>query len=235
MPESVGVFDLAPRPSEIVAERLRHDCPYNARQRPRDLLGALRAELDELEVAVDHGAGWEIEEELGDVAFALASLAAALGEEHALSLQRADRKAAEKMISRHPYVFDGERDPGPKAATEAWEAHKAEEAKRRVAARRAIIAAGTMTLPQGALQIGTAQRAAAVICNAVAPRRTRVPILWAREAIDGRAAVVCMIPGTNTLAVVAVGGPRTEPERVRATVLDHFAADLRLSMREVSR
>ncbi len=106
-------------------------CPWNAKQTPRHLLQALKAEVTELEAAVDSGAIWQIDEELGDVLFNLVALVETYREKQLTDLDLIDQYISRKMRTRHPYVFDRMPDPGPEAAVDLWEKSKLKEAELR--------------------------------------------------------------------------------------------------------
>ncbi|MEU4477786.1 MazG nucleotide pyrophosphohydrolase domain-containing protein [Micromonospora sp. NPDC023966] len=124
--------------TEAVVAALRESCPFNRRQRPRDLVAALEAEVRELAAAIDEGSLRDIRSELGDVLFTVVSLAAAYADVGAFDLADVDRASAEKMIRRHPYVFAGEPDPGPAEAARQWAEQKEAEERDRLADRAGV-------------------------------------------------------------------------------------------------
>lgn len=112
---------------EEIIRRLRDICPWNARQTPLALLELLESEVSELREALNNGATWHISEELGDILFNFISIVECFNARGIFSLADIDHQVSNKMIGRHPYVFDGASDPGPELANVLWEARKAEE------------------------------------------------------------------------------------------------------------
>jgi XTP/dITP diphosphohydrolase len=102
--ESSGLSELA----EVI-ERLRAEggCPWCAEQTHESLVQYLVEETYELIEAIEAGDRDDVIEELGDVLYQVvfhASLAASTPSEN-YTLDEIARRAAEKMIGRHPHVF----------------------------------------------------------------------------------------------------------------------------------
>jgi XTP/dITP diphosphohydrolase len=102
--EPSGLSELA----EVI-ERLRAEggCPWCAEQTHETLVQYLVEETYELIEAIEAGDRDDVIEELGDVLYQVmfhASLAASTPTEN-YSLDEVARRAAEKMIGRHPHVF----------------------------------------------------------------------------------------------------------------------------------
>jgi XTP/dITP diphosphohydrolase len=102
--ETSGLSELA----EVV-ERLRAEggCPWCSEQTHESLVQYLVEETYELIEAIEAGDRDEVIEELGDVLYQVvfhASLAASTPTEN-YTLDEIARRAAEKMIGRHPHVF----------------------------------------------------------------------------------------------------------------------------------
>jgi len=102
--ETSGLSELA----EVV-ERLRAEggCPWCSEQTHESLVQYLLEETYELIEAIEAGDRDDVIEELGDVLYQVvfhASLAASTPTEN-YTLDEIARRAAEKMIGRHPHVF----------------------------------------------------------------------------------------------------------------------------------
>jgi XTP/dITP diphosphohydrolase len=102
--EPSGLSELA----EVI-ERLRAEggCPWCAEQTHETLVQYLVEETYELIEAIEAGDREDVIEELGDVLYQVmfhASLAASTPTEN-FTLDEVARRAAEKMIGRHPHVF----------------------------------------------------------------------------------------------------------------------------------
>jgi XTP/dITP diphosphohydrolase len=102
--ETSGLGELAD-----VVERLRAEggCPWCSEQTHESLVQYLLEETYELIEAIEAGDRDDVIEELGDVLYQVvfhASLAASTPTEN-YTLDEIARRAAEKMIGRHPHVF----------------------------------------------------------------------------------------------------------------------------------
>ncbi len=93
---------------------------------PREVLGKVREELDELEAALAGEAG-EREEEIGDLLFALANLARHLGVSAEVALDRAGRKFERRFRALEAALGRGEIEADPVALEAAWQRLKAAE------------------------------------------------------------------------------------------------------------
>jgi MazG family protein len=77
--------------------------------------------------AIDRGDREALCRELGDALFQVVLLARIAEDEGAFGLDDVARVAAEKMVRRHPHVFDRENVRAEGGGMVAWEAHKAKE------------------------------------------------------------------------------------------------------------
>lgn len=113
-----------------IVARLRGEggCPWDRAQTPGTLRPYLLEETYEVLEAIDRGADADLRKELGDLLFLVAMLAQMASERQAFGIDDVVRGVADKMVRRHPHVFDeghaSDRDEG---AIEAWEARKAAE------------------------------------------------------------------------------------------------------------
>lgn len=103
-------------------------CPWDRAQTPASLRPYVLEEAYEVVEAIDRGDDAELRKELGDLLFQVVLLARMAEEEGRFDLAGVVRAITDKMVSRHPHVFDpdhvAERDEG---AVSAWEARKARE------------------------------------------------------------------------------------------------------------
>ncbi|MEE2749916.1 MAG: nucleoside triphosphate pyrophosphohydrolase [Myxococcota bacterium] len=103
-------------------------CPWDQEQTPRSLRPYLIEEAHEVIHAIDSGDSDALRDELGDLLFQVLLLAEIAKEMGSFDIDDVCTGIREKMIERHPHVFDPdhkpEADPGSIAA---WEARKAQK------------------------------------------------------------------------------------------------------------
>jgi len=113
-----------------VVARLRSEggCPWDRAQTPQSIRPYVLEECYEVLDAIDRGDDDELRKELGDVLFQIVLLARMKEEQDVFDVQEVIAGITQKMIARHPHVFDPEhesdRDEGE---VSAWEARKARE------------------------------------------------------------------------------------------------------------
>lgn len=115
---------------DIVA-RLRGEggCPWDRAQTPATLRPYLLEEAYEALEALDGGRPEELRKELGDLLFQIVLLARMSEERGDFGLKDVIAGIADKMVLRHPHVFDPDHvDSGDEGGIAAWEARKAAEA-----------------------------------------------------------------------------------------------------------
>ena len=101
-------------------------CPWDQEQTPRSLRPYLIEEAHEVIDAIDSGDPGALRDELGDLLFQVLLLSQISSEMGAFDIHDVCASIRNKMIQRHPHVFDpnheAEPDPG---SIGAWEARKA--------------------------------------------------------------------------------------------------------------
>ena len=109
-----------------VMARLRHECPWDAQQTHRSLVQYLVEETAETIEAIEIGDQDHLREELGDLLLQVIFHAEIASEQdQGFTVEDVAQGIADKLISRHPYVFDTEQVPGDLHYT--WEQRKAAE------------------------------------------------------------------------------------------------------------
>src|ERR1041384_1437631 len=136
-----------------IMRRLRapDGCPWDREQTPASLRPFVLEETYEVLDAIEHGTAEDLCEELGDFVFEAVFLARMHEEAGHFSIGDVVDGIADKLVRRHPHVF--ERGDGQDALTsgqvvERWEALKARE---RALARRAETARKGKTTLSGVL------------------------------------------------------------------------------------
>jgi MazG family protein len=100
---------------QALAERLRAECPWDRAQTARTIVPHTVEEAYEVADAALAGADEKLLDELGDLLFQVVFLALLLEERGEGDLAAVARRIADKLVRRHPHVFDspGElRSPG---------------------------------------------------------------------------------------------------------------------------
>lgn len=102
-------------------------CPWDKKQTSLSLKKYLIEESAELAEAIEGGDADHVREELGDLFFILAMLAAIHEEQGDFTLAAALAGINAKMVRRHPHVFAGAPVAGDEELRRQWEAIKAAE------------------------------------------------------------------------------------------------------------
>jgi uncharacterized protein YabN with tetrapyrrole methylase and pyrophosphatase domain len=109
-----------------VMARLRHECPWDAEQTHRSLVQYLVEETAETIEAIELGDQDHLREELGDLLLQVIFHAEIASEQdQGFTVEDVAQGIADKLISRHPYVFATEEVPSDLHYT--WEQRKAAE------------------------------------------------------------------------------------------------------------
>ena len=109
-----------------LAERLRHDCPWDREQTAATIVPHTVEEAYEVADAVHAADPVKLVDELGDLLYQVYFLALLLDEEGTGDLERVARSIHDKLVRRHPHVFQeaGELD-SPAEVKQRWEELKA--------------------------------------------------------------------------------------------------------------
>jgi len=96
---------------EKVTEILRSKggCPNDQKETFLSVLEHLRAEVDEIKTALKSNDTKNLKEEMGDVLFNLALIGQIAKEKELFELSNIAKQAAQKMITRHPKVFQNKK------------------------------------------------------------------------------------------------------------------------------
>jgi MazG family protein len=112
-----------------VVERLRgpDGCPWDRAQTPESMRPYLIEEAYEVVEAIESGDPAELRKELGDLLFQIVLLAEMGRQSGQFDFDEVCEGITEKMIRRHPHVFDPEHEEEDAGSVGAWEARKARE------------------------------------------------------------------------------------------------------------
>ncbi len=108
-----------------VMHALRTGCPWDAEQTHRSLVHHLVEESLEVIEAIEAGDDDALREELGDLLLQVMFHSEIAAEQGRFDIEDVASEICDKLVSRHPYVFDGEDVPGDMMG--AWEARKKAE------------------------------------------------------------------------------------------------------------
>tara|TARA_R110000787_G_scaffold20065_3_gene59584 strand:- start:64259 stop:65089 length:831 start_codon:yes stop_codon:yes gene_type:complete len=114
---------------EVMA-RLRHPdtgCPWDAEQDFSTIAPYTIEEAYEVADAIQRGNMADLKEELGDLLFQVVFHSQMASEEGAFDIADVTHGIADKMVRRHPHVFDAADARSADEQTQAWEVIKAEE------------------------------------------------------------------------------------------------------------
>eukprot|EP00392_Amoebophrya_sp_AT5.2_P009451 g9479.t1 len=102
---------MEPTPLEAVVSRLFRECPWSQGTPPEKMLAFLESECQEVREEMAKGDSSEkLEEELGDVFFDVLMLGKAIERHYPnVSIQRAQQRAAEKIMARCAYLWGEEK------------------------------------------------------------------------------------------------------------------------------
>jgi len=161
-----------------IAERLRapDGCPWDREQTHASLRPHLLEEAYEALEALDSGDLERLRDELGDLLFQIAIHAQLAHEEHAFDIADVARRLGEKLIRRHPHVFEGVAIEGGDLLGQ-WERIKREERE------------------------GTPESAKDGAKSVLGGVPKDLPALFAAERLQERAARVRMVPPRIDLPV----------------------------------
>ncbi len=123
MPNATGeITDLI-----ALMARLRADCPWDKKQTNQSLIPYAIEEAYELAEAVQDNNDEDIKGELGDVLLQVIFHCQLYAEQHRFDFSDVIQTLQEKLIRRHPHVFDKDNLPDDDAVKERWDEIKAEE------------------------------------------------------------------------------------------------------------
>ena len=111
--------------------RSEHGCAWDRQQTLKTLRPFVLQETYELLDALDRGDHEALKHELGDFLFEAVFLAQVCDEEGRFSIADSIQSIADKLIRRHPHIFDpdGKASLTPKQVKQQWEEIKAQERK----------------------------------------------------------------------------------------------------------
>ncbi len=116
-----------------LAEKLRSDtgCPWDRKQTIAGMLKHIDDEVSEVRIAVENGDYENLKEELGDVLFQIVMISQIAKERGYFDVDEVLEGIADKIVSRHTWVFGKDKAKTPEEALEMWQKNKeVEKAKK---------------------------------------------------------------------------------------------------------
>ena len=117
-------------------KQLRHPengCPWDRKQTYKSIAPYTIEEAYEVEDAIERKDIEALKSELGDLLFQVVFYSQIANEEGEFNFDDVVEEITEKMVRRHPHVVNNEAFHNAEAQSNNWEAHKAEERRRRAA------------------------------------------------------------------------------------------------------
>lgn len=132
--------------------RLRSDCPWDAKQTNQSLIPYVLEESYELVDAINTGVVDDIKSELGDVLLQVVFHAHLYAEQGAFDMKDVIYALMEKLIRRHPHVFEKENLTTDEAVKARWDEIKQQENQGKPVRRLGDIKAGSALMMAQNLQ-----------------------------------------------------------------------------------
>ena len=112
-----------------IVARLRspQGCPWDARQTPESLKPHLLEECYEVLDAIDQGSPPAIRQELGDLLLQIVLVTRIFEEQNTFHMGDVAESIAEKLVRRHPHVFEGTKIESMEALNRQWDDIKIRE------------------------------------------------------------------------------------------------------------
>ncbi len=122
-------------------------CPWDIAQDFASIAPYTIEEAYEVLDAIERGDLQDLREELGDLLFQVVFHAQMASETGAFNISDVTRSITEKMIRRHPHVFEAKDNRSAEQQTEAWEIVKARERREKAPAQASALAGVALALP----------------------------------------------------------------------------------------
>ena len=106
-------------------------CPWDRKQTIKSMKKHLLEEAEEVAQAIDLEDDENLAEEIGDLIFTLILITQIASEDGRFDMGEVLEKNAEKIISRHTWVFGDDKAETPEEAVELWLKNKAKERKKK--------------------------------------------------------------------------------------------------------
>jgi len=114
-----------------LATKLRSEsgCPWDRKQTIASMLKFVDDEVAEVRQAIENGDHANLREELGDVLFQLVMISQIAKEHDYFTIDDVLGDIADKIVSRHTWVFGDDKADTPEEALALWKKNKEKEKK----------------------------------------------------------------------------------------------------------
>lgn len=110
-----------------IIKKLRKECPADKARDEKSLIKDIGGELNEVAMALGAKDSENLSEELGDLLFTVLFLTNLCEEKYNFNIENVLNKLNNKMIFRHPHVFENPRQVTIEEAEKIWKQKKQEE------------------------------------------------------------------------------------------------------------
>lgn len=106
-------------------------CPWDREQTIASMLECVVEEADEVKQAIENGDHENLAEELGDLLFQIIMISQIAKEHKYFTMDDVTKRIADKIVSRHTWVFGKDKAKTPEEAIAIWKLNKAKEKEKR--------------------------------------------------------------------------------------------------------
>lgn len=131
MAKNVEVGKAFERLADLM-DKLREECPWDAKQTIPSLQKYTLEEVYELMDAINENKLSDIEEELGDILFHTLFYSKIASEEDAFTIESVINKVHQKLVHRHPHIFGDVQVKDESEVSKNWEQLKLREGKKSI-------------------------------------------------------------------------------------------------------
>ena len=124
---TVNNHNLHPLIETITTLRGKNGCPWDMKQTPTSLIKYLQSETAELVAAINNADNVNTCEELGDVLYILLMISSYHKDQGTFDFTDVISTVNEKLIRRHPHVFEGKTYKNQEDLDRQWREIKAQE------------------------------------------------------------------------------------------------------------
>lgn len=119
------------RTTEIIS-KLRKNCPSDIARTKVQLISCLEEEIGEVKEAILKEDRENLKEELGDFLFNVLFLIDIIKDEEGFTIENISKKLNNKMVFRHPHVFEDPREVKKEEADKIWKERKQMEKEQNI-------------------------------------------------------------------------------------------------------
>ncbi len=122
-------------------------CPWDRSRDPEDVKSQLVEETYEVREAINRDEDGAIVEELGDLLYQIVFLTELYGDDREISLETVIKEITEKLVRRHPHVFEDEQAGTSEEGVSSWEKVKRSERQQNTSEETVVLSGVPDELP----------------------------------------------------------------------------------------